>query len=43
MHADDEVTEVLVSLFVGLIADHEEEIETGHDGCAEVDVVLEGL
>ena len=41
VHADDEVTEVLVSLFVGLVADNEEEIETRHDGCAKVDVVLE--
>lgn len=41
VHADDEVTEMLISLFVGLITDHEEEIETRHDGCAEVDVVLE--
>ena len=41
MHANDEVAEVLVSLFVGLVADNEEEIETRHDGCAKVDVVLE--
>ena len=41
VHADDEVAEMLIRLFVGLIADHKEEIETRHDGCAEIDVVFE--
>lgn len=43
MHVDDELAEVLVCLGIGLVTDYKEEIEAGHDGSTEVDVVLEGF
>lgn len=40
VHVYDELTEVLICLGVGLVADHEEQIETRHDRGTEVNIVL---
>lgn len=43
MHVDDELGQMVVCCLVGLVAHHEEKIETRHDGGAQVDVVFERL